>query len=661
MVGFDDGLPYTPTVPPLDDALLGEVLDGRYRIESRIADGGMATVYLATDDRLGREVAVKVMRAALRHDDTFVKRFRQEAYAAASLSHPNVVAVHDQGEDRGHMFLVMEYVPGLTLREVLQSEGALTPRAALDILDPVLQALEAAHLKGIAHRDVKPENVIIGDNGIVKVADFGLARAVTSQTITSTTGTLLGTVAYLAPEQVERGVADVRSDVYAAGLVLFEMLTGTKAFTGETPIHVAYQHVHGGMPTASSRVPSTPPALDDLIQAATARNPDDRPADAGEFLDLLRRTRATLTTTQLDARPDTAGARSAAAIDTAAAVLPGAAAAAATRDLSALGSPASTVSQRSDTARLPVALTPSAVLPASTAPVRRRRTWWPAVLASALIAAATAWFFLLGPGASTTVPAVKGKTESAAIQSLTAAKLDPTVTQAFDEKVPKGTVVSVDPTAGTTVRVHTDVTVTVSKGPERFTVPTLAGRTQAEAEAELASSSLTVGKVTAAYSEKVAEGQVISTNPKAGASVKRDTAVALTISKGREPITVPDHTGKDAEKAAKALADLGLKVEATAQENSDTVPKGAVITQTPASGTLFKGDLVTLVVSKGPALVDVPNVISKQVADAVAILEGQGFVVDVKRIAGGFFGTVRYQSPESGQAPKGSTVTITIV
>ncbi|MGL5851031.1 MAG: protein kinase domain-containing protein, partial [Phycicoccus sp.] len=307
---------------PPGDALLGRTLDGRYRVLRRLADGGMATVYLGVDERLGRDVALKVMRPHLVHDESFVTRFRREARSAASLSHPNVVAVYDQGEDDGQVFLAMEYVSGKTLREVLTDEGPLSPRAALDVLDALLLALGEAHRKGLIHRDVKPENVILSENGTVKVADFGLARAVSSQTVTSSSGMLLGTVAYLSPEQVERGVADARSDVYAAGLVLFEMLTGTKAFTGDTPIHVAYQHVHGGVPAPSSRVPSLPTELDDLVAESTSRDPDERPTDAGAFLELVRRTRAVLSSAVLDARPEGGEASVAAAVPTATSALP---------------------------------------------------------------------------------------------------------------------------------------------------------------------------------------------------------------------------------------------------------------------------------------------------------------------------------------------------
>lgn len=281
----------------VQESVVGRVLDGRYRVLSHIADGGMASVYLALDERLDREVAVKIMRHSLTRDETFVSRFRREARSAARLSHPNVVAVFDQGADDGDMFLTMEYVPGRTLREVLSNEGPLTPRAALDLFAPILQALDAAHSAGLIHRDVKPENVILREDGVVKVADFGLARAVTTATTTNASGVLLGTVAYLSPEQVERGIADARSDVYAVGLVLFEMLTGRKAFDGETPIHVAYQHVHGSVPVPSDRVPSVPRELDALVALGTARDPDQRPATAGDYLAEVRRSRAVLSTT----------------------------------------------------------------------------------------------------------------------------------------------------------------------------------------------------------------------------------------------------------------------------------------------------------------------------------------------------------------------------
>jgi len=658
------GTTYTPTVSPIGDALIGRTLDGRYRVVRRIADGGMATVYLSVDERLDREVALKVMRPHLVHDESFVTRFRREARSAASLSHPNVVAVYDQGEDGGTVFLAMEYVPGLTLREVLHEEGPLSPRAALDVLEPLLLALAEAHSKGLIHRDVKPENVILNDNGTVKVADFGLARAVSSQTVTSTSGLLLGTVAYLSPEQVERGIADARSDVYAAGLVLFEMLTGTKAFTGDTPIHVAYQHVHGGVPVPSDRVHGVPPALDDLVAVATARDPDERPTDAADFLALVRRTRATLSTTALDARPAGAAAAAAASLPTSTAALPvqGRQTAVAADAGAARGGLATRSRSEHTTAMtVPPAPLEGVVVTGDDGHPPRRR-WWPAIVASALVAALTAWFFVLGPGAMATVPSVQGRTQAEAVAAVRTASLDPRVSEAFDEKVPKGEVLSVQPAPGTEVRRGTDVSLVVSMGPERYEVPPVVGMTVAEASARIEAVNLVVGKLTEAFSEKVPEGQVVAAKPGPGASLKKGTAVAMTVSKGRKPVKVVDFTGKNAETASRELSDRGLKVDATKQENSDTVPKGRVISQSPRDGTLFRGDTVTLVVSKGPVLVDVPNVVGQQVEQARQALEAAGFTVAVREALGGFFGTVRMQDPAAGsKAPKGSTVTLTIV
>lgn len=265
------------------DPLVGRLLDGRYQVEARVASGGMATVYTARDTRLDRVIALKVMHGNLAEDDTFVSRFIREARSAAGLSHPNVVAVYDQGEDDGTVYLTMEYVQGRTLRQVLQERGRLRQREALEVAERVLAALAAAHNAGLVHRDVKPENVLISDDGRVKVADFGLARAVAASPHTKTTGILIGTVAYLAPEQVEHGTADARSDVYAAGILLYEMLVGHVPFRAETPIAVAYKHVHEDVPPPSSEVP-VDPRVDRLVAYAADRDPDARPADARELL-----------------------------------------------------------------------------------------------------------------------------------------------------------------------------------------------------------------------------------------------------------------------------------------------------------------------------------------------------------------------------------------
>ncbi len=658
----------------LTESLVGSFLDGRYRVLARIADGGMATVYRALDTRLEREIALKVMRAGLAADEQFVSRFRREARSAARLSHPNIVAVFDQGEDDGRMFLAMELVPGKTLREVIQDEGPLTPRAALDILDPVLQALGAAHAAGIIHRDVKPENVILREDGVIKVADFGLARAVTNETTSAQTGVLLGTVAYLSPEQVERGTADVRSDVYAAGLILFEMLTGAKAFTGDTPIHVAYQHVHGTVPLPSTRIPSLPVALDRLVAHASARDPQARPADAGALLGEVRRTRAGLSPGELDLRPD--GTADGAAQAMTVGVAP-------TTAMPWQTSPRAHDAPLLENLRpgdeiLPLGRTmvplggdPTAVVHTNLGspdgpplpPIeygRRRR--WPVLLGLLLAAAAITagiWYFLGGPGAPTTVPRVVGQTYEQAQAAMDLAHLDIARVDAFSETVPAEIVISTDPGPGLSRDRGSEVAVTVSKGPERYEVPKLVGSTPTEAEARLTENKLSLGNQTQSFSSKVPAGQIISSSPAAGEPLKRGTGVNIVVSKGKEPIEVPDVTGQPSEEAVAGLTDLGLKVDATKQEFSTDVPKGSVISQSPRDGTLFKGDTVKLVVSKGPEMVTLPDVTGKPVSQAQATLEGLGLKVDVQRFVGG--STVRQMNPGAGTSVvKGSLVRLLV-
>ncbi len=627
------------------ESVVGRVLDGRYRVLSHIADGGMASVYLALDERLDREVAVKVMRQSLTQDETFVSRFHREARSAARLSHPHVVAVFDQGEDDGDMFLTMEYVPGRTLREVMTDEGPLTPRAALDIFDPILQALDAAHSAGLIHRDVKPENVILREDGVVKVADFGLARAVTTATTTNASGVLLGTVAYLSPEQVERGIADARSDVYAVGLVLYEMLTGRKAFDGDTPIHVAYQHVHGSVPVPSDRVPSVPQELDQLVALATARDPDKRPASAGDYLAEVRRSRSLMSTTELDLRPAEPLVGD-----------PRAAAASALDRTTAIPAAARTDPHR------PVAPPGKS---GGAAPPRRRRRWlWPVLLSLLLVVGAGggSWWFLMGPGSRTIVPSVVKLTSAEAVQSLDRVNLRADVKESYDETVPAGIVISADPGAGAEVGKYTAVTLTVSKGQERYAAPTLVNTAADAAAATLESTNLKLGTRTDVFSETVAAGTVIDQDPKPGASLKRGDAVNISVSKGRQPIPVTDFTGKPASEAKQALGTAGLKVAEGAAVNSDTVPEGAVVSQDPKSGNLFKGDTVTIVVSKGPVMVAVPATVGKQRAEAAAILKAAGFSVAYEEVLGGYFGTVRQSKPGEGtMVRKGSTVTLVII
>lgn len=636
------------------DTLEGTTLDGRYRVLEHLADGGMASVYLAVDTRLDREVAVKVMRRDLAADPTFLSRFRREARSAARLSHPHVVGVHDQGESDGRLFLVMEHVPGRTLREVLDTEGALTPRAALDLLEPVLAGLAAAHAAGLVHRDVKPENVLIREDGTVKVADFGLARAVTSQSTTGGAGVLLGTVSYLSPEQVERGVADPRSDVYAAGLVLFEMLTGRKAIDGETPIHVAFQHVHGDLPTLREAQPSAPAALDDLVAAAVARDPDDRPRDAGSYLELLRLTRDRLTPAELDRRPATESGAAGGDDATATGSAP-------TEALRPVPTTSRATASRPGTGPGPGTV---ATATGSTTTVAGRRPspllWLlPALLVLGALLGAGWWFTL---GQRTTVPDLAGQDVAAAEQGLADAHLTMTRRDVFDEKVAKGTVISTDPGAGQESRRGDIVSVTVSKGPERYEVPRLAGLTTAQATRRIEAAHLAAGSTTTEYSEDVAKGKVLRSSPKTGTSLKPGAAVDLVVSAGREPIEIPAVTGRTYESAKQSLEDAGFVVDRGEDVNDQSVPKGSVVSQDPATGTAYRGDTITLVVSKGPVMVTIPDVEGKTEAQAMKALEKVGLKVTVQRFFGGPLDQVRATSPAAGTSvPKGSTVTILVV
>jgi serine/threonine-protein kinase len=642
------------------DALVGRVIDDRYRILTHLADGGMASVYVAMDGRLERRVALKIMRRGLAQDDVFVDRFRREARSAARLSHPNVVAVFDQGEDGDEVFLVMELVAGKTLREVIHEEAPLTAREALAIAEPVVEALRAAHDADIVHRDVKPENVLIRVDGEVKVADFGLARAASSQTTTSQTGVVIGTASYLSPEQVERGVSDARSDIYAAGLLLFEMLTGHKAVTGETPIQIAYRHVHGTIPAPSSLVPSVPDELDDLVAKATATEPEDRFATAAAFLAALRGVRARLTVDELDRRgsapdrPTHTGPSPTQRVDQ-------------LTPHPALGA-AATVARPSE----PV-VSPTATMHLPTRASRRRastgqrptRRWWPVWVLLALLlvtGGGTAWWFTAGPGGTTVIPgvALSGLVEARA--TLAGHELRADTTESFSETVPKGSVIDLTPTAGTEVRKQSVVTLVVSKGPERYTVPNLVSAPESKLGALLRAETLTLGPVTRDWSETVPEGAVISQDPPKGESVKRGTAVSVVLSKGRQPIPVPDVTGKPFDEAQELITKAGLEVKRAEDVNDDTVPTGHVVSQDPANGNLHKNDPVTLTVSKGPVMVQVPDLLGKPAAEAEQTLTELGFTVKVERPLGQFFELVRDQSVKGGEsAPKGSTIVLTVV
>ncbi|MEU9475066.1 Stk1 family PASTA domain-containing Ser/Thr kinase [Streptomyces sp. NPDC048191] len=645
----------------LQDPLVGQVLDGRYRVDARIAVGGMATVYRALDTRLDRVLALKVMHPTLAADGSFVERFIREAKSVARLAHPNVVQVFDQGTDGSYVYLAMEYVAGCTLRDVLRERGALQPRAALDILEPVLAALGAAHRAGFVHRDMKPENVLIGDDGRVKVADFGLVRSV--DTVTSTTGAVLGTVSYLAPEQMEQGTTDPRVDVYACGVVLYEMLTGGKPHSGDSPAQVLYKHIHEDVPPPSALVPGLPYELDEVVASATARTPDLRPQDAVALLGQVRGARQGLTDEQLDAIPpqalsaehDNAGDRTS--------VIPRSPTSPAPGFAPAGGPPYRPLPVNEDEPAV-AAVQHTSRLQAPPVPPRRSGRLVLTVVAAVLVVfglGAGVWY--INSGQFTKVPPLLSKTEAQARDRLESAGLNVgQVKREYNDTVQRGTVIGTDPAPGARIRDHDSVTLTVSLGPETVNVPDVRGRTLAAARARLKADGLEPGMVTRQFSEDVTKGSVIDTTPQAGTERHAGSAIALIVSKG-SPVDVPDVTGDDPQDARQQLTDAGLKVViAPARVNSE-YDAGKVARQSPGDGSqAAEGDTVTLTLSKGPQMIEVPDVVGDSVDDAHKALEGAGFKVEEDRGLLGLFGdTVKKQSVKGGDtAPKGSTITITI-
>ncbi|HEY5051751.1 MAG TPA: Stk1 family PASTA domain-containing Ser/Thr kinase [Acidothermaceae bacterium] len=653
----------------MSDALVGRVLDGRYRVEARIARGGMATVYRALDTRLDRVVALKVMHQLFAENDQFVARFIREAKSAARLSHPNVVAVYDQGDDGGYVFLAMEYVQGRTLRDLLRERTRLTPQEALWILEPVLAALSAAHAAGLVHRDVKPENVLLADDGRVKVADFGLARAAANLEATSATS-LIGTVAYLSPEQVIRGIADERSDVYSAGIMLFEMLTGRPPYDGETAVSVALKHAHEDVPPPSSLVSGIPTSVDLLVARATARDADRRPHDAGAFLAEVVRVRGGLVASDADAGSLTSLINRTLVVE-----LP---------DTASVGpNPPWQLGQAPVPAQPPYGgqpgqpgQPPRIVEPPQPPEEEYRRphphrNGWIAFFIVLLLAAAAAgagWWFAAGRWAST--PNLVNLSSSAATAKAKAAHVTVQVGQPeFSSTVPKNSVVEQTPTAKHKVLRGDAITIRLSQGPQLFQVPTydLAGNTSlVDYQSELIAAHLNVtDPPVTEYSPTVIAGNVISVDPPVGTNEKAGTAVTITVSLGPQPIPIVDYTGQPADQATQALTTAGFTVVPT-QDYSTAVKAGLVISQSPSSGSGKLGDTVALDISKGPQLFKVPDVTSQlngdpknwvSIQQATKTLTDAGFKVNVG--SSGRFGVVTSQSPKQlSMQPLGTVITI---
>ncbi|WP_300602939.1 Stk1 family PASTA domain-containing Ser/Thr kinase [Trebonia sp.] len=629
----------------LADVLIGRMLDRRYLVRSRIAHGGMATVYLATDTRLDRQVALKVMHADLARDADFVDRFIGEAKSVARLSHPNIVAVFDQGSDGQYLYLAMEYVPGRTLRSLLRERHRFPYAEALDIMDPILSGLAAAHRAGVVHRDVKPENVLLTADGRVKVVDFGLARTQAAAGHTRT-GLIIGTVAYIAPEQVT-GVTDPRTDVYAAGVMLWEMLTGSQPHTGESPLAVAYRHVNSDVPAVGDYVAGVPPAVDHLVRSATSRDPRLRPADAGAFLRAVRSLRGIAG--QGDAVTGAWRAERDAGYGAAAGYGEGA------------GSHTMIVAGH------------SGYPTDSGAPARgydgydgdgeyetrepflqrwlfSRRLAFLAVAVAVLIAIGFGGWWLTS-GRYAPLPAVDGMSEAAAAQALRAAGFAVQQgTEVIDNNVPKGDVISTSP-SGRAVHGAT-VILTVSAGPRMIQIPSVTGLSVAGAMARLRQAGLTVSNTTTPVGVNgAARGSVAGTTPPAGTSWPANRAVSVDVVAG---IPLPDLVGQNIGDVQAWAASNNIQLNQVSVHSDQ--PQGVIVRQSPAQGApVGPGVTVTVYVSIGPPEVTIPNVRGESFQQAQQQLEQLGFQVQGQQFG---FGQTVFGTNPSGQAQAGSTIVV---
>ena len=637
------------------DPLIGLLVDERYRVTRRLARGGMATVYIAQDERLDRPVALKVMHPHLADSQDFVARFRREARSAARIVHPGVVSVFDQGVITGQGFLVMELIDGTNLRQLLRAQGAFTIPQALRYTTDILEALRAAHRVGVIHRDIKPENILVPTDGPAKVTDFGLARAA-SEVSMSSTGNMLGTVAYIAPEIATTGVADARSDIYSVGIMLYEMLTGSVPWAGESPLQIATHHVSDDVPSPSEAQPWIPREIDDLVAALTARDPASRPADASDAIDLVTRAAATIPSELASRRAEVAPSDRADSSETSA-LNTEVISAQFTRPLP-LPAPSTLATVHTS------APIPKVSENASTTTYKRAALWVSLVVLLLAVAGigGSWWWTEYGPGSYLTMPTTDGRPLAEVQAELNAMGLASTVEEEFSDDVASGSITHSDPSGGEPVHKRAEVQLYVSKGVDMKNVPDVSGKSQDDAKKVLTQAGLALGAITDAYSEDVPQGQVISQSVPSGTSVPHDTAVDVVLSKGREPLTVPSLGGMSADAAKSAIEGLGLVATPT-EAFSDTVAEGQVISQQTNEGTiLHRGDTVAYTVSKGPEKVAVPDVVGRQRQEARTILENAGFSVKEEAILGGFFGTVRATDPAGGtMVKKGSVITITIV
>jgi beta-lactam-binding protein with PASTA domain len=606
-------------------SVIESTIEGRYQVVTRIASGGMGEVFRAHDAVLGREVAVKVLHPQFAGDRGFVDRFRREARAAAVLSHPNIVGVFDWGSTDGTYFMVMEYVPGLNLRTLLMEYGRLEPAQVVEVALQVLGALDHAHGNGIVHRDVKPENILITPDGTIKVADFGLARAYAESSVSQVDGSVTGTVQYLSPEQIQGEPADPRTDLYAFGVVAYELLTGRTPFSGETSLGIAYQHLSGRIPPPSEEAPGVPAALDSAVLWATEKDRSRRPHSAGALRDAIA-----LAGVGLPAAPGVA-------------------------DLAAGIPPSDLVPQdRATTVTIPRARSPRA---------RRARRIRVVALAALVLAAvgAAAWAgWVYAVPHYTNVPSVVGLTQQQAVARLDRAGLKIRVgPPVFSPTVESGLIVETRPPPGARVRTRSDVTLFISKGPELLSVPTVTGRAEAAATKAIRDAGFEP-RVRREFSDSVREGRVVSQSPDPGQKFERGSRVTIVVSKGPAPVEVPDVLGQSEAEARATLEALGFSVERS-EEFSTAVPRGDVISTSPPSGeSAPKGSTVAIVVSLGPKTFEMPNVVGQSGAEAQAKLESLGLRVTVVPVPSTTPpNTVVFQDPDPGTTvQQGQTVTI---
>ncbi len=630
--------------------LTGELIDNRYLLQRLIASGGMATIYAGIDTRLDRPVAVKIMHAHLANDEAFVSRFIKEAKATAALSHPNIVSIQDQGWNEGGppaVFLVMELVEGSTLRDFLNQQGAVSIEQMFQLMTPVISALAAAHKIGIIHRDIKPENILISKDGRVKVADFGLARNMAiGQTMTVESSVVLGSVSYLSPEQVQRGVADARSDIYAVGIVLFEMLTGGKPYEGETPIQIAYRHVNDRIPTLQSIKSDIPITISELVHAATAPNPDHRPKDAEELLNKFR---------EIQAQIDPKKRQMSLELDLPPSMMKSVTKRGKVSVGSALEGLKEKTSQLISTKPIKVSK-PEDSIGTKKRKVSKRVKRNRIIALLLLIGLVFGGFRLLNIG-KISVPSLVGMSQTEASKSLEPLGLDlEIIEEVFSEDIPKGRVIASEPGGGGKISPDEKVGLILSKGQERILIPRLNGLTPDVASAQLSSLGLTVGEINEIFDMKIAAGYVIATEPKETMAVKRKAIVNLIVSKGVEQISLQSYVGKGGEQALSELTEMGFDVDAV-YKFSDSIFKGQVISQLPEKmESIGKGSKINLTISKGPEFVFVPNVLGKNKNDASLDLENLGLRVKIKGS-----GKVNNISPAIGAKVKqGAVITLTL-